>query len=89
MAKLAPAKLFTWYSKLISPALGILIYLPGKNASKLFAAGFAINSTTCAANVITTKAAVVKAIDELKPIGVVKWSSLSGASKYITFTSRP
>ena len=65
------------------------LYLPGKNASKLFAAGFAINNTTCAANVITINAAVVKAIDELKPMGVVKWSSLSGASKYITFTIRP
>ena len=72
----------------VSPVF-VLDYFPGKNASKLLAAGFAINSTTCAANVITTSAAVVKAIDELKPIGVDKWSSLSGASKYITFTSRP
>ena len=47
-------------------------YLPGKNASKLFAAGFAMYNTTCAANVITMIAAVVRAIDELKPMGVVK-----------------
>ncbi len=47
-------------------------YLPGKNASKLFAAGFARYNTTCAANVITINAAVVRAIDELNPMGVVK-----------------
>src|SRR5215469_5870712 len=36
-----------------------LSYLPGKNASKLLAAGLASNKITCAAKVITISAAVV------------------------------
>ena len=49
-----------------------LFYLPGKKASKLLAAGPASTSTTSEANVITISAAVVNAIADVNPIGIVK-----------------
>lgn len=49
-----------------------LFYLPGKKASKLLAAGLASSSSTCEANVITISAAVVKAIADVNPTGIVR-----------------
>ena len=45
-------------------------YFPAKNASKLFAAGLANARITCDMKVITITAAVVRAIEEVRPIGV-------------------
>src|SRR5947209_4330069 len=59
-----------------------------RNAS-IFAAGPVRLSTADAANVITISAAVVSVIAELRPMGVLRWSSLSGASKYMALTMRP
>ena len=54
----------------ILPWLLLSAHLPSRNANKLFAAGVVAASTNCAAKVITIRAAVIRAIDAERPIGV-------------------
>src|SRR5579883_3149177 len=67
----------------------VKLYLPSKNASRLPAAGLAIARMTCEAKVITITAAAVSEMEALRPMGVARRSSLSGASKYMALMIRP